>query len=195
MQTQQRRDDSDRQVALRIFGFLRGGRNGVKSDIREKDISGAGADTRKAHGRERGPIVAPVAEVDVVNPSSDDEQDDGDLDDHDAGIECRALLNSDHQNRGDHQRDQKSRQIETDLDAEQVRRTHQVVRALDQFRGLRAENVADLRRETPACPQRGSDRKRAPSAGRQYSPRCAGPSSGRTRARAAFLARKYSGTR
>ena len=49
----QRGDDADGQVALRILGFLRGGGDGVESDIGEEDVGRARADARETHGRER----------------------------------------------------------------------------------------------------------------------------------------------
>ena len=106
MQTTERRDDSDRKIALRIFCFLRGGRNSVKSNVSEKNVSGACANPRKSHGRERVPIVAPVGEIHVTHAQHNDEKNHCDLDDHDAGIESRALLDPHHQNRGDQKRDQ-----------------------------------------------------------------------------------------
>ena len=48
----QRNDDADGQIALRILGFLRGGGDGVESDIGEEDVGRSRADAGEAEGRE-----------------------------------------------------------------------------------------------------------------------------------------------
>ena len=52
-------------------------------------------------------------------------------------VEPRALLYAEDQNRGNNERDQKGRQVEADLDPENVGRIQQFVSALYQFRRLR----------------------------------------------------------
>ncbi len=49
---QQRGDDADRQVALRILSFLRGRRNRVESDVGKEYVSRAGTDPRETEGSE-----------------------------------------------------------------------------------------------------------------------------------------------
>src|ERR1700693_2202184 len=53
----QRGDDADRQVALRIFAFFRGGRDGVKTDISEKYNRAPSEDPGPSIGREGMPIA------------------------------------------------------------------------------------------------------------------------------------------
>ncbi len=82
---QQRKNDSDGQVALRILGFLRGGRNCVKSDVGEKYIRCRRANTRKSGWSERRPVVSPVGKIDVPETETDDKEHDRDLDHYDGG--------------------------------------------------------------------------------------------------------------
>ena len=98
-----------------------------------------------------------------------DEQDDRDLDDHDGGVEARALLDPDHQDRGDHQCDQKAGRLKPISTPKRVRRSHHLVGALNQLRRLRADDVADFREKRCAFRQEGSER--APSAAPRYFPR------------------------
>ena len=100
----QRCQDPNRKITLRLLAFLSGRRDGVKTDVRKKDVSRAGADSRKTHWRERGPIMAPVGRVNVLEPQSDDEQHDRHLDDHNDRIKARAFLDADHQDGRNDQR-------------------------------------------------------------------------------------------
>ena len=52
----QRGDNSDRQVALRIASFLGGGRNRIESDVGEENDRAAGQDARPSHGSEGMPV-------------------------------------------------------------------------------------------------------------------------------------------
>ena len=92
---QQRSDDADGQIALRILGLLRGGRDRVESDIGEENVRRSGADAGEPIGRERLPVAAPVAGVHIAEAQADHEQHHRDLDDHDGRVEARALLDAD----------------------------------------------------------------------------------------------------
>src|SRR6185369_3033656 len=67
---QQRGDNANRQVALRIFRFLRGSGNGVKSDVGEEDVSSACAYTSESIGSEFRPAVSPVAGIHELRAQS-----------------------------------------------------------------------------------------------------------------------------
>ncbi len=102
----QRGNDTDGQIALRVLGFLRGGGNGVEADVgKEICMPPLCQIPPTAHGREFGPAVTPVGGVHVFQAQEDDEEHDADLDDHDGGVEVRTFLDADHQDRGDDQRD------------------------------------------------------------------------------------------
>ena len=80
---QQRSDDADGQVALRILGLLRRGGDGIEADVGEKYVRSSGADAGEADGREGRPVRTPIGRVDVVAAQADNEQHDGHLNDHD----------------------------------------------------------------------------------------------------------------
>ena len=119
---QQRGDDADRQVSLRILGFLRSRRNRVETDVGKKDVSRSGPNPRESEGSERDQSRSPVAGVHITKTQADHEQDHRDLDDHDGRVEARALPDSDDQDCRDDKRDQECREIEADLKSENVRR-------------------------------------------------------------------------
>ena len=62
--------------------------------------------------------VPQFARIDVVGAQRNHEQHDRHFDNHDRSVEPGALLDADHQDGGDHQRDDERRKIEADLDAE-----------------------------------------------------------------------------
>ena len=89
---------------------------------------------RESHGREGVPVASPVGRVDILDAEANDEEHDGNLDDHDSGIETRTLLDTDHQNRRNDQSDHERRKVEADLDSKNFGRVDHIVRALNQFR-------------------------------------------------------------
>ena len=95
-------------------------------------------------GAKRVPVVSPVAGVHVAEAQADHEQHHRNLDHHDGGVEARALLDADRQNRRDDQRDHECRQVEADLDSENRGRVQQLMRTLHQFRRLRGHDVRHL---------------------------------------------------
>ena len=133
----QRRNHANRQITLRILGFLRGGRDRIETDVSKKYVSRARPDSRKAVRRVRMPVRTPIRAVDVVRAQRDHEQHDRHLDHHNPGIKPRALFNANHQNRRNHHRDQERRKVESDLHPKKVRRSQQFMRPLQQFRRLR----------------------------------------------------------
>ena len=83
----QRSKNADRHVALWISRFLRGGRDGVETDVSEKDDAGCAENSedsavgmrdalRRRVGRRRGNQRGVVGRIDEVPPDPDDEQHD-----------------------------------------------------------------------------------------------------------------------
>ena len=91
----QRCQNANGKITLRFLAFL--GRRGdsVETDVCEKDVSRARPDSREAHRRKRGPVMAPVREVDVMDAQTDDEENHGHFDRHDRRIKPGTLLNAD----------------------------------------------------------------------------------------------------
>ena len=121
MHISERTDDRPRHVALRVFRFLGGGRNGIKTDVGEEDNGRSGQDAAVAVLAECSRIrrdelqaiadarLAPDAEIMRVHISDardDEKQDDADLDHHDDRIEIRRFLNSSYQQSRHSDRDQ-----------------------------------------------------------------------------------------
>src|SRR6267378_2012156 len=131
---EQRRHDADRQITLRILALLRGSGDSVETDIGEQYVRGSSADAGKTMGREIGPVVAPVIKINVMNAQTDHKQHHGNLDGHDSSVKARAFLDADHQNRGNHQRDNKSRKVKTNLITKNGRRIEQGMGLLGQLR-------------------------------------------------------------
>ena len=133
---QQRGDDSDGQIALRVLGLLGGSRNCVEADVSEENVGRASADSRHSVRREGVPVRAPVAEIARNETQTDHKQNDRDFDHHDGGVEAGALLNAPHQHGGNDQGDDECRKIEADLHPEQMRSGQQIVRSLQQLRAI-----------------------------------------------------------
>ena len=55
----QRDDDADGQIALRVLGLLRGGGDGVEADVREEDVGRARADAGESVRRKGVPDAFP----------------------------------------------------------------------------------------------------------------------------------------
>ena len=72
----QRGDDADGQVALRIAAFFGGGGDGVEADVGEEDDGAAGEHARPAVGHEG----MPVAGMDEADGGEDEDEDGDELD-------------------------------------------------------------------------------------------------------------------
>ena len=115
---QQRSNDADGKIALRILRFLRGRGDGVESDVGEENVGCSGPDSGESEGRETVPVRSPVAGVDVANAEPDYKNDNGNFNGHDGGVEAGALFNANHQNRGDHQRDDEGGKVDSNFISE-----------------------------------------------------------------------------
>ena len=125
---EQRGDDAEGDVPLRIAGLLGVGRDRVEPDVGEEDHRGPGqhahgravgaglsperlaeeAQTRPAEGGER----LPVGGLDVERPDADDQQHDGHLDRHHRVVEAGTLPDADHQHDRQDRDDDQRRQVE-----------------------------------------------------------------------------------
>ena len=119
---QQRADDADRHVPLRVLGLLRRGAHRVEADVGEEDHAGAGHHPAPAEGApDRQPVGThclrrnervPVGRVHRVDRADDEEQHHRDLHDHDHVVDVGRLLDADHQQRGDDRDDDDGGQVE-----------------------------------------------------------------------------------
>ena len=123
----ERRNDTNRHIALRVLRFLCVSGHGVEPDVREEDDGGAGdhadrlpsgvhltkqrvaeeAHARHPERRKRRPVVR----VDEERADQNHEQDGGQLHADHGGVEARALLNALHQHNGHDRHDQHCRQV------------------------------------------------------------------------------------
>src|SRR6202044_2724061 len=106
----ERCDDADRQVTLRIFAFFRSGRDGVKADVSEKYDRPASKNSRPSIGSEG----MPIAGMDKVQTKSDKNQDRDDLQHHHHVIGFGGFSNSAHQYDGEQHHDNESRPVEAE---------------------------------------------------------------------------------
>ena len=97
----ERPQDADRHVTLRILGLLRGGGHRVESDVGEEHHPRAAQHARRAElspdarvGRNEG---LPVVRVDVLQTVEHDQQNDADLEHHDQVVDPGRLPDADHQ--------------------------------------------------------------------------------------------------
>ena len=87
----QRSEDADRHVLLRVLRFLRGHRHGVEPDVSEEDDAGASEDAAPSVLTERAGVRrderVPVRRVDVGRAAEDDDQHDADFHDDDPRVD------------------------------------------------------------------------------------------------------------
>src|SRR5262249_47179556 len=93
------------------------------------------------------PIRTPVAAIDVASAKSDHKEHHRYFNRNDGGVESRTLFDSDDENRGDHQGNDKGGKVEPDLHPKQMWSTQQIMRSLQQFRRLDAHNRTHLVQE------------------------------------------------
>ena len=104
----QRTDDADGKITLRIFGFLRRGRDGIEADVSEKDDGAAGDDSGEARGSER----LPVGGMDEHAADDQKREDRADLHGHDHVIGFGGFSDSTHEQYGQEENDEERRNIE-----------------------------------------------------------------------------------
>ena len=98
----------------------------------EKNTSpAANPDTADAERREGVPVRTPVTLCHIVRAESEHEENNAYLDRDDRRVELRALLDANHEDRRNQQRDQECRNIDANLLSEQMRRIQQRMSAGD----------------------------------------------------------------
>ncbi len=114
----QRGDDADGNVALRILGLFRCGGDRVKSDVGEENDGAAGEHAGPALGHE-GMIVR---RMNKAHAHEDEGQDGGDLQqDHDV-VGLRRLANAAHQDDRQQQHDEKRGNVEAEVPTRRIQR-------------------------------------------------------------------------
>src|SRR5438094_136021 len=108
--------NADRQVALRVLGFLRRGGDGVETDVREKHDRGALMDPAKPVGSER--VV--VSGTEVREPGDDEQPQYEQLDRHHDVIGRGTLAYAEHEQPRDERDDHEGRQVHQDRYAQDV---------------------------------------------------------------------------
>ena len=113
---EQRAEEADGKIALRVFGFLRGGGHAVESDVGEENRPGAAEDAAPpvlpegaaVRWDERGQVghgLGAVAEK-IPDTETDEREEHADLDRDHQVVEVGGLLNPDEENIGQDQRDE-----------------------------------------------------------------------------------------
>jgi hypothetical protein len=118
----QRADDAERHVLLRVLGFLAGGRDRLEADIGEEDDRGGAHDALYAElafplvrRDERNPMAsAQVAEIGKDDEPADDDEGDEDahLDGDDDVVDLGRFRDADAEQGGERGADQEGRQVE-----------------------------------------------------------------------------------
>src|SRR2546430_232215 len=99
----QRRDDADRQIALRAIAFLRGRGYGVETNVSEKHDGAAGQNSGPAVGRER----VPVGGLNKSRGEANEHENRDDFEQHHHVVRFRGLANPANQkNRKKHDDDE-----------------------------------------------------------------------------------------
>ncbi len=172
----ERAENPDRHVALGILGFLRGGGDGVKADVGEKDDAGGSNHSSPAIGRRHERMQVGDGLRLMMEEISGGHGDEGyngeELDEDDGGVEVRRFLDANHKNGGDDEDGEKGEQIEARRGVRQRGKVNSLARqgdgrnpAMIQEHPDRARGIADLRREIDAVILEEGDQGAAPTGG------------------------------
>ena len=143
----QRGNDANGNIALRILGFFSRGRNGVESDVGEEDDGAAGEHARPAFGYE-GMIVRGMNE----SHSYEDERQDGrNFQQHHDVVGFGRFANAAHQHDCQQQDNQKRGNVEAEVPAGRVK--HVVLQIGESARQVRGRDPAQC--GMPAEPVEG----------------------------------------
>ena len=142
----ERAEDADRHVALRILRFLRRGRDRVEADVREEH------DRRRAEHAGPAEVAVrvgrrhermPVRRIDELQRERDEEQDHDELDRDDDRIERRRLRDADIADPADRADDQHGGQVDQRAGRRDVAVGHRQRRIRDRGR-QRERHAGDL---------------------------------------------------
>ena len=109
----ERGEDADGQIALRMLALLGRGRDGVEPNVGEEDDGAAGKDARPAVGHEGMPVVR----LDEAGRGEDEDEDGGDLDEDEDVVGAGRLANAAHEDDGENHHDQKRGDVEAEVPA------------------------------------------------------------------------------
>ena len=109
----QRGQDAEGQVALRVLALLGCGGDRVEADVGEEDDGAAGQHPGPAVWHERVPVVR----LDEAGAGEDEDQDGGDLDQHQHVVRASRLADAAHQDDGQQHDDQEGRDVKTEMPA------------------------------------------------------------------------------
>src|SRR5664280_33624 len=114
----QRAENADRHIALRILGFLCRGRDSVEADVGEEDDAGGSYDSGPTEGQERMPVgLGDCGMFDRVEAGDTDEHEHGEkFYEDNASVEVGGFLDADHKDRGDTEDGEESDEIEDTFD-------------------------------------------------------------------------------
>ena len=104
----QRTDDADGKIALRIFGFLRRGGDGIETDVGEKHDCAAGDNPGEARGSEG----LPVGGIDQHAADDQKRENRANLHGHDHIIGFGGFSHAAHEQHGEEENDEEGRKIE-----------------------------------------------------------------------------------
>ena len=138
----QRSDDAYGQIAFRILGFLRCGRDGVEAVKGEEDDCGGCHDAAldpvrshmlgKAEGHERFQILG----VEGGQGEPDEQAQRRDLDEHQQAVQPRAFMRAEHQQPGDHGDDEDGGQVDEAAQLRPLRQRFGKAYRGEQWRGI-----------------------------------------------------------
>jgi hypothetical protein len=144
----QRGDDADGQVALRVAALLGGGGDGVEADVSKKYNRPAGEHAAPAVGHER----MPVAGMNEADDGEDEDENGDELDAHHDVVGAGRLANSADQDHREDENDEEGGDVEANVPAGMVKPVAgQILEAFRQIsggyplgRGMQAEPVQQV---------------------------------------------------
>ena len=130
----ERGQDSDGHVALRILAFFGGGRDGIKANVREKNDRATGENAGPAIGRVRMPICW----MNKTGREADKHKDGDDFEQHHNVVGARRFLDAANQDNREQHDDDECRPIETEMPAGSIQ--HISLKILKPARQVRGRN-------------------------------------------------------
>ncbi len=110
---QQRGQNAEGQVVLRVVALLGGRRDGVEADVGEEDDGAAGEHAGPAVGHEGMPVVG----LDEAGSGEDEDQDGGHFDEHHDVVGAGRLADAAHQQDGEEHDHQEGGNVEAEVPA------------------------------------------------------------------------------
>ena len=143
----ERGQNAEGQVALRILALLGRGGDRIEADVGEEDDGAAGEHAGPAVGHEGMPVVR----LDEAGGGEDEDQDGGDLDQHHDVVGARRLADAAHQDHGEDHDDEEGGNVEAEVPAGLVEIVAgQILQAGGQIGGRDPPAAADGCRTSPA---------------------------------------------